>query len=73
MAIAPLILSVTRITGLSTLRIKESDRIAAPAKELKKLGIKVVEGKDYLEIYELPTNSVNVKLRLKHIMITEWL
>ena len=57
MAIAPLILSVTRITGLSTLRIKESDRIAAPAKELKKLRIKVVEGKDYLEIYELPTNS----------------
>ena len=57
MAIAPLIPGVTTITGLSTLRIKESDRIAAPAKELKKLGIRVVERQDSLDIYELPTNS----------------
>lgn len=50
MAMAPFIPGTTKITGLSTLRIKECDRIAAPATEMRKLGIEVVEGPDWMEI-----------------------
>ncbi len=39
-----------RLTGLKTLRIKETDRIEALATELKKLHAVVHAGKDYLEI-----------------------
>ncbi|MGG4094485.1 3-phosphoshikimate 1-carboxyvinyltransferase [Paenibacillus lautus] len=56
MAMAPFIPGVTRITGLSTLRIKECDRISAPVTELRKLGVKVVEGSDFVEIEALPEN-----------------
>ncbi|GGE35379.1 3-phosphoshikimate 1-carboxyvinyltransferase [Pullulanibacillus camelliae] len=60
MAIAPFIPGVTKITGLSTLRIKECDRISAPVKELRKFGVEIVEGADYVEINEwkkLPLSS----------------
>ena len=40
------------LAGLATLRVKECDRIAAPAAELRKLGIPVVEGEDWIEISE---------------------
>lgn len=50
MAMAPFIPGSTRITGLSTLRIKECDRIAAPVAEMKKFGIQAVEGADWVEI-----------------------
>jgi len=49
-AIASLIPGNTRLTGLSTLRIKECDRIAAPAFEMRKLGIQVIEGPEWVEI-----------------------
>ncbi|MEA2065312.1 MAG: 3-phosphoshikimate 1-carboxyvinyltransferase [Patescibacteria group bacterium] len=52
MAIAPLIPGKTLITGIANLRLKECDRISAPAAELKKLGVKVREGKDFIEIGE---------------------
>ncbi|MBD3245029.1 MAG: 3-phosphoshikimate 1-carboxyvinyltransferase [Candidatus Moranbacteria bacterium] len=52
MAIAPLIPGKTKITGLQTLRIKECDRISAPATELKKLKVPVKEGKNWIEIGE---------------------
>ena len=52
MAISPLIPGKTLITGLGTLRIKECDRISAPATELKKLGVEVIEGEDFIEINE---------------------
>jgi 3-phosphoshikimate 1-carboxyvinyltransferase len=52
MAMAPFIPGVTKITGLSTLRIKECDRISAPVTELRKFGVEIVEGKDYVEINE---------------------
>ena len=38
------------LTGLETLRIKESDRIAALAIELRKVGCHVVESADAIEI-----------------------
>ena len=42
------------ITGLATLRVKECDRIAAPTRELRKLGVTVEEGPDWMRIEPLP-------------------
>ena len=53
MMIAPFLKKPTRITGLATLRVKECDRIAAPTRELRKLGIEVEEGPDYMVIQPL--------------------
>jgi 3-phosphoshikimate 1-carboxyvinyltransferase len=50
MMIAPFLARPTRITGLATLRVKECDRIAAPTRELRKLGIEVEEGPDFMVI-----------------------
>ena len=36
----------SHITGLASLRVKETDRVAAIAKELPKLGVRVEEGRD---------------------------
>jgi 3-phosphoshikimate 1-carboxyvinyltransferase len=38
------------ISGLNNLRVKETDRIAAMATELRKIGATITEGKDYLYI-----------------------
>ena len=40
----------SRIEGISSWRIKETDRIAAIATELKKLGARVTAGDDFIEI-----------------------
>lgn len=53
MMIAPFLATPTRITGLATLRVKECDRIAAPARELRKLGVSLEEGPDYMVIEPL--------------------
>ncbi len=50
MMLAPFLSRATRITGLATLRVKECDRIAAPTRELRKLGVTVEEGPDYMVI-----------------------
>lgn len=50
MMLAPFLPRPTRITGLATLRVKECDRIAAPTRELRKLGITVEEGPDWMRI-----------------------
>ena len=44
----------TRLTHIASWRVKETDRIAAMAAELRKLGAAVREGADFLEI-EAPT------------------
>ncbi|MCL2888458.1 MAG: 3-phosphoshikimate 1-carboxyvinyltransferase [Elusimicrobia bacterium] len=41
----------SKITGLSTLRIKETDRIKALCAELAKMHVKTKSGKDFIEIY----------------------
>jgi 3-phosphoshikimate 1-carboxyvinyltransferase len=41
---------VSRFTGIARARIKESDRVAAVREGLTRLGIKVMEGKDYLTV-----------------------
>lgn len=43
MAMAPFLPTPTHITGLATLRVKECDRIACGAKELRKAGVRVEE------------------------------
>jgi 3-phosphoshikimate 1-carboxyvinyltransferase len=53
MMIAPFLQTPTRITGLATLRVKECDRIAAPTRELRKLGVEVEEGPDYMVVQPL--------------------
>jgi 3-phosphoshikimate 1-carboxyvinyltransferase len=53
MMLCPFLPQPTRITGLATLRVKECDRIAAPTRELRKLGIKVEEGPDFMVIEPL--------------------
>ena len=53
MMLAPFLSRPTRITGLATLRVKECDRIAAPTRELRKLGVTVEEGPDYVVIEPL--------------------
>ena len=53
MMLAPFLSRPTRITGLATLRVKECDRIAAPTRELRKLGVTVEEGPDYMVIEPL--------------------
>jgi len=42
---------VTKITGLQSLRVKETDRIAAPVQELTKMGIRAESTADSLTIY----------------------
>ncbi len=50
MTMAPFLPGPLRITGLSTLRHKECDRIACPAGELRKAGVSVEEGPDWIAI-----------------------
>ena len=40
----------TRLTDIASWRVKETDRIAAMATELRKLGAQVVEGADFIEV-----------------------
>ena len=42
--------SPTRITGIASWRVKETDRITAMATELRKLGAAVVDGPDFIEV-----------------------
>jgi 3-phosphoshikimate 1-carboxyvinyltransferase len=53
MMLAPFLSRSTHITGLATLRVKECDRIAAPTRELRKLGVTVEEGPDWMRIEPL--------------------
>ncbi|MDQ2780567.1 MAG: bifunctional 3-phosphoshikimate 1-carboxyvinyltransferase/cytidylate kinase [Pseudomonadota bacterium] len=39
-----------RLTGIASWRVKETDRITAMAAELRKLGARVVEGADFIEV-----------------------
>jgi 3-phosphoshikimate 1-carboxyvinyltransferase len=49
-ALAPFARGTTRITNVPHLRIKESDRLGAMATELRRLGLEVEEGADWLAI-----------------------
>lgn len=47
----------TRLTNIASWRVKETDRIAAMATELRKLGASVEEGPDFIEIQPLPAGQ----------------
>jgi len=66
MMMAPFLPRATRITGLKTLRVKECDRIAAPTREMRKLGITVEEGPDYMVIEPLLTASRPADIETYH-------
>lgn len=54
MAMAPFLPAPTRITGLATLRVKECDRIACGARELRKAGVQVDEFDDAMTVHPAP-------------------
>jgi 3-phosphoshikimate 1-carboxyvinyltransferase len=56
MMLCPFLSTATRIEGLATLRVKECDRIAAPTRELRKLGVTVEGGPDFMVIAPLRRN-----------------
>jgi 3-phosphoshikimate 1-carboxyvinyltransferase len=47
----------SRLTNIASWRVKETDRIAAMATELRKLGASVVEGADFIEVQPLPADG----------------
>jgi 3-phosphoshikimate 1-carboxyvinyltransferase len=47
----------TRLNNIASWRVKETDRIAAMAKELKKVGAIVEEGADYIVVQAPPSQS----------------
>jgi 3-phosphoshikimate 1-carboxyvinyltransferase len=53
-ALAPLLDGPTRITGISHTRKQETDRVAGMARELTRLGQRIVETEDTLEIFPQP-------------------
>lgn len=59
-AIAPLLDGPTRITGIAHTRKQETDRVAGMARELTKLGQKVIEEEDALEIHPQPLRADQV-------------
>ena len=50
----------SRLTNIASWRVKETDRIAAMATELRKLGALVEEGEDWLRITPVPQLKANV-------------
>jgi 3-phosphoshikimate 1-carboxyvinyltransferase len=65
-AIAPLADGPTRIRNIANIRIKETDRLAALATELGKLGQDVTEGADFLEIRPRPIRPALVHCYADH-------
>jgi len=58
----------TKITGLKTLRIKETDRIKALQNELSKMGIKTTIGPDFIVIYGGKSRGVEIETYKDHRM-----
>ncbi len=54
-AIAPFASSPTRIRGIASARVKETDRVSATCTELKRLGVHVDEHEDGMTIYPCQT------------------
>ena len=63
-ALSPLVPGTTRITGIGTLKHKECDRIECPAAELRKIGVEVKTGSDFIEVGELPPGALNATLEI---------
>ncbi|MGC4090513.1 MAG: 3-phosphoshikimate 1-carboxyvinyltransferase [Polyangiaceae bacterium] len=67
-AIAPLCAGPTRIRNVANIRIKETDRLAATAAELERLGQHVTTGPDWLAIEPRPLTPAVVQTYADHRM-----
>ena len=65
-AIAPFASGATRISGVEHIRYQESDRLAATASELRRLGQDVEEHSDGLVIFPRPVRHAVVQTRGDH-------
>jgi 3-phosphoshikimate 1-carboxyvinyltransferase len=50
----------TAIRNIYNWRVKETDRLFAMATELRKLGVEVVEGEDFIEITPIPLSDLKL-------------
>jgi len=67
--IAPFASSPTRIRGIASARVKETDRVSATCTELKRLGVQVEEHEDGMTIYPCQTfKPANIKTYNDHRM-----
>ncbi len=67
--IAPFASSPTRIRGIASARVKETDRVSATCIELKRLGVQVEEHQDGMTIYPCQTfKPANVQTYNDHRM-----
>jgi len=68
-AIAPFASTPTRIRGIASARLKETDRVAATCAELSRLGVRVDEHEDGMTIYPCSTfKPANVQTYNDHRM-----
>jgi 3-phosphoshikimate 1-carboxyvinyltransferase len=68
-AIAPFASSPTRIRGIASARVKETDRVSATCTELKRLGVQVDEHEDGMTIYPCQTfQPANIQTYNDHRM-----
>ena len=72
-AISPLLTTPLKISGIAHTRLQETDRVKAMAVELKKLGQKVIEKEDSLEIMpnlnklkEIAENKIQIETYHDH-------
>jgi len=67
--VAPFASSPTRIRGIASARVKETDRVSATRNELKRLGVQVEEHNDGMTIYPCKTfKPTNVQTYNDHRM-----
>jgi 3-phosphoshikimate 1-carboxyvinyltransferase len=59
-ALAPLASGPTRIRNVASIRLKETDRLAAIATELERLGQVVTQGDDFIVITPAPVREATV-------------
>lgn len=68
-AIAPFASSPTRIRGIASARVKETDRVSATCNELARLGVRVEEHEDGMTIYPCQTfKPANIQTYNDHRM-----
>ncbi|MEZ5276499.1 MAG: 3-phosphoshikimate 1-carboxyvinyltransferase [Opitutaceae bacterium] len=65
-ALAPLLDGPTRISGIAHTRQQETDRVAAVANELRKLGQEVIETDDSLTIQPAPLREADIETYHDH-------
>ena len=68
MAMAPYLSEKTTVTGLASLPFKECNRIACPARELRRAGVTVEESSEHVVIYPSPLTPASFETYEDHRM-----